>query len=44
VETDVDIQSDEDSVGLDTDDVHIPSAFSVKEDEPKVSHEIRGLL
>jgi hypothetical protein len=44
VETDVDVQSDEDPVGMETEEVHIPSAFCVKEDEPKVSHEIRSLL
>lgn len=40
----MDIQSDEDPVGRETEEAYISSAFSVKEDEPKVSHEIRGLL
>jgi hypothetical protein len=44
VETDVDVQSDEDPVGVETEEVHVPSAFCMKVDEPKVSHEIRGLL
>jgi hypothetical protein len=44
VETDVDIQSVEDPVAMENVEVSIPSAFSVKEDEPKVSHDFRGLL
>jgi hypothetical protein len=44
VERDVDIQSDEDLTGMESEEVYISSAFCVKEDEPKVRHDFRGLL
>jgi hypothetical protein len=44
VENDADIQSEGGSIGMETEEVHIPSAFSVKEAEPKVSHIFRGFF
>lgn len=38
LETDVDIQSEEDPIDMLTEEVHIPSPFSVKAEELKVSH------
>jgi hypothetical protein len=37
VENDVDVMSEEDCVGMKTEEVYIPSAFSVKKTEPEVS-------
>jgi hypothetical protein len=39
----VDIQSDEDPIAMENEEVCMPSAFFVKEDEPKVSHDFRCL-
>jgi hypothetical protein len=44
VETDVDIQSEEDPIGMQTEEVHIHSPFSVKDEELKVSHFFLSLL
>jgi hypothetical protein len=43
-ETDVDVQSEEDPIGLPAEEVHIPSPFSVKHEEFKVSCVFRYLL
>jgi hypothetical protein len=37
IENDVDVTSEEDCVGMKTEEVYIPSAFSVKKTEPQVS-------
>jgi hypothetical protein len=37
VENEVDVLSEEDSIGMKTDEVYIPSAVSIKKDEPNVS-------
>jgi hypothetical protein len=44
VETDVDIRSEEDPIGMEAEEVHIPSPFSVKDEELKVSHVFRCFL
>jgi hypothetical protein len=36
-ENDVDVPSEEDSTGIKTDEVYIPSAFSIKNAEPEVT-------
>jgi hypothetical protein len=41
LETDVDIQSEEDSIGGHTEEVHVPSPLSVKDEELKVSNVFR---
>jgi hypothetical protein len=38
VENDAGIQSEEEPIGMVTEEVHIPSPFCVQEAEPKVSH------
>jgi hypothetical protein len=38
IENDVDIQSEEDSIGMKTDLINIPSSFSIKKAELEVSH------
>jgi hypothetical protein len=37
VENDVDVVSGEDSIGVETEEFYVPSAFSVKKSEPEVS-------
>jgi hypothetical protein len=37
VESDVDILSEDDSIGMHTDEVYIPSTFFIVKTEPKVS-------
>jgi hypothetical protein len=37
VENGVDALSEEDSIGMKTDKIYIPSTYSVKKDEPNVS-------
>jgi hypothetical protein len=44
VENDVDGMSEEDCVGVKTEEVYIPSAFSVKKTEPEVSLVSRRVL
>jgi hypothetical protein len=44
VETDVKIQNEEDPIGMQTEEVHIPSPFSVKDEELKVSLFFLSLL
>jgi hypothetical protein len=44
LETDVDTQSEEDPIGMHTGEVHVPSPFSVKDEELKVSHVFRYFL
>jgi hypothetical protein len=43
-ETDVDVQSEDDPIGLPAEEVHIPSPFCVKHEEFKVSLVFRYLL
>jgi hypothetical protein len=44
VENDVDVMSEEDSIGVKTEEVYIPSAFTVKKTEPGVSLVFRWVL
>jgi hypothetical protein len=44
LETDVDIQCEEDPIGMCTEEVRVPSPFSVKDEELKVSHVFRCFL
>jgi hypothetical protein len=44
VENGLDVPSEEDSAGVKTDEVYIPSAFSIKKVEPEVSLVFSGFL
>jgi hypothetical protein len=44
VENVVDVLSEEDSIGMKTDDVNISSAFSIRKIEPEVSLVFRRIL